>query len=99
VPYQGSAVDVAGVIRQFGFESPVLLGEGLGCVSALLLGAWYPEHVGRLILAAAKWHVSGESLEARALSDCPPDLQALRRRVQCQVTEVDSAEEVAATLP
>ncbi len=98
-PYQVGATDLLGVILQFGLHDPVVLGEGLGCVTTLVFSAWYPEHARRLILAKPTWNVSGDSLEARALRDCPPDLPALSGRIRCPVTEVSTAEQVAATLP
>ena len=101
VPYQVGALDLLGVITQFGFEHPVLVGEGVGCVTALTLAAWYPEHVDRLILVTPKWEAAGDSVsvEAQALRDCPPDARALRRHLRCQVTEAQTANEVVATLP
>jgi pimeloyl-ACP methyl ester carboxylesterase len=99
VPYQVSALDVDGVLRQFGFESATLVGEGLGCVMALVVAAWYPDHVGRLILLAPKWESLEDSIEARALHECPPDLRALRARVRCQVIEAQTTNELQATLP
>ncbi len=98
-PYQVSAMDLYGVLRQFGFEDAVLVGEGLGCLAALVLSAWYPERVRRLILFAPKWEASGDSLEARALRECPPDINALREDLRCHVCTAGSAEEIAATLP
>src|SRR5207245_9519776 len=49
-PYQVDAVDLIGVLSQFGFRTPVLLGERLGCVTALVAAAWYPDRVAGLIL-------------------------------------------------
>jgi hypothetical protein len=49
----------------------------------LLLAAWHPGRMARLVLIdatfAAQRHL--ESSEARALRDCPPDWPALRRAV------------------
>ena len=95
VPYQVSATDLLGVLRQFGFPTPVVLGEGLGCLVALILAAWYPTHVGALILLEPKYDPPpGESSEARALRDCPPDVARLRARVQCPVIEPTHVEEL-----
>jgi pimeloyl-ACP methyl ester carboxylesterase len=49
-PYQVHAADLLAVLDQFGFDSPILIGEGLGCVAALLVAAWHPKRVGRLAL-------------------------------------------------
>ena len=80
VPYQVAAADLVGVLKQFGFLKPVLVGERLGCLSVLILAAWYPERVWRAILVEPTWQASdresdgesgretdGESIEARAL--------------------------------
>jgi pimeloyl-ACP methyl ester carboxylesterase len=99
IPYQTGVTDLVGVVRQFGFEHPVVLGEGAGCVTAVLLAAWYPEHAGGLILVRAALQLVGESIEARALRACPPDWTALRAAVRCPMIEAGSAEEVVATLP
>jgi pimeloyl-ACP methyl ester carboxylesterase len=91
-PYQVDAVDLVGVLRQFGFVSPVLVGERLGCVVALLVGAWYPDRVAALILVDAAYTApSAETIEARALRDCPPDWPRLRQAVRCPVLELSSA--------
>jgi pimeloyl-ACP methyl ester carboxylesterase len=96
-PYQVDAVDLVAVLRQFGFVAPVLVGERLGCVVALLVGAWYPERVAGLILVDAEFATPpGDSTEARALRDCPPDWPRLRQAVRCPVLEVSSS---AASLP
>ena len=107
--YQLDAADTLGVVEQFGFRSPVLLGERLGCVQALLLAAWYPERVGGLILLEASGQPpGGDDVAARALRDCPPDVAALRRAVRCRVLELsdgsvsltsDVEAFLAATLP
>jgi pimeloyl-ACP methyl ester carboxylesterase len=107
--YQVDAADALGMVEQFGFESPVLLGERLGCVAALLLAAWYPGRVGGLILFdATDQPPPGDSVAARALRECPPRSAALRQAVRCRVLEVDGARAsiaddvgafLAATLP
>ncbi len=107
VPYQVAAADLVGVLKQFGFLKPVLVGERLGCLSVVILAAWYPELVWRAILVEPTWQASdresdgesgretdGESIEARALRECPPDQTALRARVTCEVLEM-SADEAA----
>jgi pimeloyl-ACP methyl ester carboxylesterase len=89
VAYQVTALDLRGVLDQFGFVSPVLVGEGVGCVSVALIAAWYPERVGGLVLVDATCAApAGGSLEARALRDCPPDWPALRSRLRCDVLDV-----------
>lgn len=98
-PYQVSAIDLLGVITQFGFEAPIVVGEGLGCITALVVAAWYPYAVGSLLFVNSVWGATGDSIETRALRECPPDVDALRRAVRCQLSEVTSADEVAATLP
>jgi pimeloyl-ACP methyl ester carboxylesterase len=95
VPYQVNAMDLLGVIEQFGFVAPVVLGEGLGCLVALMLAAWYPSHTGGLILVEPKSELTtGDSTQARALRDCPPDVARLRARVRCPVIEATRIEEI-----
>ena len=65
-----------------------LIGEGLGCVAALLLAVWHPTRVARLVLIDATYAAQGGSVEARALRDCPPDWPALRSAVHCPVLEM-----------
>jgi pimeloyl-ACP methyl ester carboxylesterase len=89
-PYQIQMTDVLAIVDQFGFDQPILVGEGLGCVAALLLAAWHPGRIARLVLidatfaALSRW----ESAEARALRDCPPDWPSIRAAVQCPIAEV-----------
>ena len=94
-PYQIQTVDILGTLEQFGFEEPILVGEGLGCVAALLLAAWHPRRVARLVMIDPIYAPSSvqNSLEARALRDCPPDWASIRAAVQCPIVEVrwDSA--------
>jgi pimeloyl-ACP methyl ester carboxylesterase len=87
-PYQVQAADVRATIEQFGFSEPVLLGERLGCVAALLVAAWHPELISRLVLVDPIYAAPPEyesTLEARALRDCPPDIPTLRKSVRCPV--------------
>jgi pimeloyl-ACP methyl ester carboxylesterase len=89
VPFQVASLDLVGVLDQFGFVTPVLVGEGLGCVPVVLVAAWYPERMGGLVLVDATWEASsGDGVEAQALRDCPPDWAALRSRVNCGVLEL-----------
>jgi pimeloyl-ACP methyl ester carboxylesterase len=104
VAYQVHATDLLEVLRQFGFTAPVLVGEGLGCLTALIVAAWYPTHVSALILVEPTYAPPpGDTLEARALRDCPPDVVRLRSAVRCPVLETQGATDietfVAATLP
>ena len=87
-------------LTMFGFVEPTLIGERLGCVTALIAAAWYPCSVGSLILVGPAFEApEGEHLYARALRECPPDWTALRTRVRCAVHEVARPEEVEALLP
>jgi pimeloyl-ACP methyl ester carboxylesterase len=88
-PYQVQAMDLLGTLDQFGLERPVLIGERLGCVAAVLVAAWHPGRIARLVLIDATFAApsSFDNLEARALRDCPPDWPSLRAAVQCPVVE------------
>jgi pimeloyl-ACP methyl ester carboxylesterase len=87
-PYQVDAGDLLEVLDQFGFLTPVLVAERLGCVPALLLAAWHPQHVAGLVLVDPTSSTLVDGVEGRALRDCPPDLPSLRAQVQCPVSEV-----------
>ncbi len=88
-PYQVDALDLLGVLGQFGFAAPVLVGERLGSVTAVVVGAWYPDRLAGLILVDVKYDPPpDESIEARALRDCPPDWPRLRRALQRPVLEI-----------
>jgi hypothetical protein len=84
---------------QFGLVDAIVVAEGVACVTAMLLAAWYSHHVGRLVLVQPRCALDGESLQALALRDCPPDWVRLRADLKCPVEEATSAEQVAATLP
>jgi pimeloyl-ACP methyl ester carboxylesterase len=105
VPFQVDVLDLLGVLDQFGFRRPVLLGERLGCVTALIAAAWYADRVAGLILFEPVFSDTprAESVPARALRDCPPDWPAVRSAVRCPVLERATLAEVepflAATLP
>jgi pimeloyl-ACP methyl ester carboxylesterase len=92
-PYQVQAMDILATLDQFGFDKPILVGERLGSLAAVLLAAWYPGRVARLVLIDATYTAQGSSPEARSLSDCPPDWPSIRGAVQCPIVEVrwDSA--------
>lgn len=91
-PYQVDAADLLATLQQFGFAQPTLVGERLGCLPALLLTAWYPERVERLVLVDPTCEPSpgtaADSVPTRALRDCPPDWSALRAAVRCPVLVV-----------
>jgi pimeloyl-ACP methyl ester carboxylesterase len=87
--YQVDAADLLGTLDQFGFADPVLVGERLGCVTALLVAAWHPGRVGRLVLVDSTCDPpETDGLVARALRDCPPDWPSLRKAVRCRVLTV-----------
>ena len=91
MPYPVAAMDLAGVLRQFGFGSPTLVGEGLGSVTVLVVAAWFSDLVGRVVLVDPTSAASpGDSLEARALRECPPDVTRLRRAIACEVLDLAS---------
>jgi len=97
--YQVQADHITGVLAQFGFAAPVLVGEGLGSAAALLVAAWSPGGVGALILVDAVYQAEGETLAARALRECPPDVTLLRQAIRCRVLETTaSADEIKAFL-
>jgi pimeloyl-ACP methyl ester carboxylesterase len=89
--YQVDAADVLALLDTFGFRAPVLVGEGLGCVAALLVGAWYPGRVAGLVLVRPRYAAPpSEGVRSLALLDCPPDLPRLRARITCPVLVEDS---------
>jgi len=95
VPYQVDVVDLIGVLSQFGFRIPVLLGERLGCVTALLAAAWYPDRVAGLILADPVYDPpASEEVAARALRDCSPDWSSVRSALRCRVLESNALEAI-----
>jgi pimeloyl-ACP methyl ester carboxylesterase len=88
-PYQVDAADLLAVLDQFGFVRPVLIGERLGCLPALLIAAWHPGRLGRLVLIDPTCDPKGSAgIAASALRDCPPDWRGLRNAVDCPVHEV-----------
>jgi pimeloyl-ACP methyl ester carboxylesterase len=85
-PYQVDAMDLLATLDQFGFVAPILIGERLGCVAALLVAAWHRGRVAGLVLIDPTYDPpASDSIEARALRDCPPDWPTLRKAVQCPV--------------
>jgi pimeloyl-ACP methyl ester carboxylesterase len=83
-------MDILGFLDQFGLDKPVLIGERLGCVAALLLTAWHSGRIARLVLIDATFAAEShrDSPEARALRDCPPDWSSIRAAVKCPIVEV-----------
>jgi pimeloyl-ACP methyl ester carboxylesterase len=99
VPYQVDVVDLVGVLSQFGFVAPVVVGERFGCFTALVVAAWYPDRVAGLVLLDPTYAVPAlESVAARALRDCPPDWSRLRSGLRCPVLERITPEDVEAFL-
>jgi pimeloyl-ACP methyl ester carboxylesterase len=108
-PYQVDMFDVLGVLNQLGFEQPVLVGERLGCVPVMLIGAWHPSRVAGLVLIEPSYVAPvGNSVEARTLRECPPDWPKLRaasggRSLHVERVDGDLPRQVeaflAATLP
>jgi pimeloyl-ACP methyl ester carboxylesterase len=72
-------------------------------VASLLVGAWYPDRVGRLILIDPSYDSpSLQGVAERALRDCPLDWRSLRAAVTCPVLmvrwSISSVHEVEAFL-
>ena len=87
--YQIHVADLEGVLAQFGFEHTLIAAEGLACVSALLLAAWFPERVAALVLIDASLIApDGETLLARSMRDCPPQRPALH----CPLVELSGTD-------
>jgi pimeloyl-ACP methyl ester carboxylesterase len=78
VPYQADALDVSTFLDAFGFDHPVVLAEGIGCVAALLAATWHPHRVAALLLVEPSAATPRPGLPGRGLRECPPDLAALR---------------------
>jgi pimeloyl-ACP methyl ester carboxylesterase len=99
VPYQVDVVDLLGVLSQFGFARPVLVGERLGCVTVQVAAAWYPDRVAGLILVDPVYAPSqSETVATRALRDCPPDWSSLRAALRCPVLERITPDDVESFL-
>jgi pimeloyl-ACP methyl ester carboxylesterase len=77
VPYQIDADDAAGFLAAFGFERPVLLAEGVGCIAALLVATWHASLVAGVVLVDPKAEAP-LGLAGRGLRECPVDLARLR---------------------
>ncbi|MGI9145039.1 MAG: hypothetical protein ACR2IK_00565 [Chloroflexota bacterium] len=88
-PYQVDAADLLALLDQFGFATPVVVAERLGCLAALLISAWHAGRVAGLVLIDPIFEPpAGGSIEARAVRDCPPNWAVLRAAVQCPVLEL-----------
>ena len=98
--YQVHVADLLAVIQQFGFTDVTLIGERLGCCTALLTAAWLPERVGRLVLVDPIYVASSsETLFARSSSECPPRWTVLRESIGCSLLELSwNLDEVLAFL-
>lgn len=97
-PFQVDAADALAMLDQFGFRAPILAGERLGCLPALLLAAWFPSRPSGLVLiepSCAPSPGDQPGIEALALRDCPPDWAALRATVECPVLVVRTPEQLA----
>jgi pimeloyl-ACP methyl ester carboxylesterase len=98
-PYQVDVVELLGVLSQFGFSAAVLMGERLGCVTALVAAAWYPNRFAGLILVDPVYEPPpAKAVAARAVRDCPPDWSRLRAALRCPVLERVAPEDVEAFL-
>jgi len=100
--YQVHVAHLLALIDQFGFTDVTLVGERLGCFTALLTAAWRPERTGRLVLIEPVYAAaSSETLFARSLSDCPPNWTALRQSLGCPLLELPAwhLDELQAFLP
>jgi pimeloyl-ACP methyl ester carboxylesterase len=85
-PYQVDFADLLATLDQFGFQRPILIGEKLGCVAALLVAAWQVGRVAGLVLIDPTFDPPPtDDIHARALRDCPPDWPSLRNAVTCPV--------------
>ena len=89
-PYQVHAMDILATLDQFGFEQPILVSEGFGCIIALLLAAWHPSRIASVVMIDPMYAPSSvhDGLEARALRDCPPNVTTLRAAIQCPLLEI-----------
>jgi len=84
------------VLDAFGFRAPVLVGEGLGCVAAVLVAAWHSGRIAGLVLVEPIYETprSEGDVRAYALIDCPPDWAGLRARLTCPVLVLSAAETI-----
>jgi hypothetical protein len=94
VPYQIAALDVIGLLDQFGFAAPVLVAEKHACLTVLVVAAWQPTRPAGLVLVDAVVEVppgvADTGLAGLALRTCPPDWPTLRALVQCPMLELSA---------
>jgi hypothetical protein len=84
VAYQVHAQHLADFLHAFGFERPLLIAEGAGCIAPLLVAAWHADLLGAVLLVAP-------SLQgARGLRECPPDWRELEQMVYCPLAQRDT---------
>jgi pimeloyl-ACP methyl ester carboxylesterase len=89
-PYQGDAEDLARLLRVFGFERPLLVGDGAGALAPLLVAAWWPVLAGAvLLIAPVREAASGLGPAGRGLRECPLDWEATCALVQCPLRVVE----------
>jgi pimeloyl-ACP methyl ester carboxylesterase len=74
-----NAEELAALLRLFGFDKPVLLGEGRGCLAPVLVAAWQMAPVESLVLADPR-------------PELPPglDWDALLAAVGCPLEALDA---------
>jgi pimeloyl-ACP methyl ester carboxylesterase len=82
-PYQQHALDLLALLDQFGFQTPLLVGEGRGCLAALLIAAWIPSRVRAVVLVQPSSSAPPDGLFGLSLADGPSDIAALRQRLRC----------------
>jgi pimeloyl-ACP methyl ester carboxylesterase len=91
-PYQVHVGDLLASMTQFGLSQSVIVAEGLGCVTALILAAWHPERVGALALVDACYDGPPDAgLITRSLRECPPDWSVIRAGIGSPILELSSA--------
>jgi pimeloyl-ACP methyl ester carboxylesterase len=87
--YQVAAADLLGVLDQFGFVKPILIAERSGCAPALLVAAWHPGRIGKVVLIDAAYDPPDSArIEAQSLRDCPVNWSAVRNSVDCPVLDL-----------
>ena len=81
-PYQVDAADLLAMLDQFGFATPVLVAERLGCVAALLVAAWHADgRVAGLVLIDPTYDPPrSDGMEARASEIARPTGRRCARR-------------------
>jgi pimeloyl-ACP methyl ester carboxylesterase len=77
--YQLHVAELVGLLDQFGFEQPILIGEQSGCVVTTLLAGWYPKRLAGLILLDPIM----EAADVPGIVDCPPKWDLVWQRIVC----------------